>query len=40
MGVFGGDDAKVGILRKVDLTNTNDDVCDHGLILGVNKWGA
>lgn len=38
MGVFGGDDAKTRILRKVDLTD--DDVCDHVLILDVNKWGA
>ena len=38
MGVFGGDDVKNGILGKVDITD--DDVCDHGLIFGVNQWGT
>ena len=37
-GVFGSDDEENGISRLVDIFN--DDVCQHGLILGVNQWGA
>jgi len=37
MGLFGGDYAQIGFLRKVDLLD--DDVCEHSFILSAHEWG-